>query len=295
MMDHSGVLFELLLELPRLASCLQTAAPPLPDYGSGTLTATNPGGTKPLPPSPPPLVAPAVAEKTGLGSSGIIHMNAKPNSTKAKFSSITGPDIYYDGKSQKSLFDCSTALTAKCSVLRKEIVQIQRKIMVAQSMANYGSNDLDDELEAAAEAAESYRCRFDEERLPAEEARKEEDKSKVLERIHCSLLAAAQACEEAATDLLKGEGCIFQVDSINANMMDAADQINTTLGLHAPSGSEGFEEGLDDGVNKAANQLLEEELPHMARPPAASASALAGDDTRFRRHSARSQLAEVAR
>ena len=69
-MDYSDVLAELLSALPKLASDLQ------------------------------------VDVKTGLDCSGMKNMNDKPGSTKAKFSSITGPDIYYDGKSHKGLLDC---------------------------------------------------------------------------------------------------------------------------------------------------------------------------------------------
>ena len=105
-MDHLDVLLELLLEFPQLVSRLQTVVPSLPDYGSGTLMAINPSGTEPLPPSPPPPGASAVAEKTGLGRRGTKCINAKPQSAKPKFSSITGPDIYFDGQSQKCLFDC---------------------------------------------------------------------------------------------------------------------------------------------------------------------------------------------
>ena len=147
-------------------------------------------------------------------------------------------------------------------------------------MANCGFDDSDDELQTAAETARGCRCRFDK-GVRAEEARKEEDKCSVLECIHGSLHAAAQACEEAATALLKGEDGVCQDVSINASMVDAAHQINTTLGHYVPSGGQGFGGGLGDGMSKVADHLPEAGLPHKSRPLAASAPALVGNDSRF--------------
>ena len=80
-------------------------------------------------------------------------MNVKPKFTKTKFSKITGSDIYYNGKSQKSLLNYWTALTAKCSVLMKEVVQIQRKMLMAHLVVNYGSDNSGEELKTATETA----------------------------------------------------------------------------------------------------------------------------------------------
>lgn len=335
-MDPSGVLAELLSALPELASRLQVVASSLPDYGSGTLTAVNPGGTEPprLPPPPPgPImkgrlgagrhapppslpedeVAPPVAA-AGMDSSGTKKTNAKPGSAKAKFSSITGPDIYYDGKSQKCLFDCWTALNAKRGVLRKEMMLIRRKKVMTLPPATYGYSDSDDELEAddgasslsskprdsataaAAESAESRRRRLYEERLRAEEARKKEEderRNQVFEHIDSCLDKAARACENAATVWLKGEGCIGHVVFITARIMDAVHKIDAELGRHVPADDgydEGFEEELDDGAGQA-DHPPEEELPHKkAGPPPGRAR----DNTHFRRRSTSRQPVEVS-
>lgn len=105
-MGPLGVLGQPILVLPELASRLQVVvSPPPPGHGSGTSTAANPANTEP----PPPLGTPAVAEETGLGCIRMKNMDAKPGSTEAKFSSISGPDIYYDSKSQMCFFDCHSA------------------------------------------------------------------------------------------------------------------------------------------------------------------------------------------
>ncbi|KAF8246187.1 hypothetical protein K440DRAFT_526539, partial [Wilcoxina mikolae CBS 423.85] len=173
---------------------------------------------------------------------GTKKMNAKPGSTKAKFSSITGPDIYYDGESQKCLFDCWTALNSKRGVLRKEMMLIRRKKVLALPTATYGYGDSDDELEAddaseKEETEEDRQRKVEEERLRLEEAKKKEEderKSKILEYIDGCLDKAARACENAATVWLKGEGCMGHVVFITARMMEAVQKINTELKKNLP-------------------------------------------------------------
>ena len=336
-MDPSGVLAELLSALPELASRLQVVASSLPDCGSGTLTAVNPGGTEPPRPPPPPpglnakgrlgagrhasppslpedeVAPPPPVAAAGMDSSGTRRTDAKPGSTKVKFSSITGPDIYYDGKSQKCLFDCWTALNAKRGVLRKEMMLIRRKKVMTLPPATYGYSDSEDELEAddgtsslsskpresdaAAESPESRRRRLHEERLRAEEARKKEEderRSKVFEYIDGCLDKAARACENAATVWLKGEGCIGHIVFITARIMDAVHKIDAELGHHVPADDgydEGFEEELDGGAGQAGHPP-EEELPHKkAGPPPGGA---VDNNTHFRRRSTSRQPVEVS-
>ena len=189
-------------------------------------------------------------------------MNAGPGSTKAKFSSITEPDIYYDGGGQKRLFDFWNVLKNERGVLHKEITLVRCKMV----MAHYNSEDeLEaDELEADgleaddgalslsgarrkhwpphdadAETTESRRYRLDKEGLRAEEACKEEKdecKSRLLKDIDGCLDRAVQACENAAAVWLKGKGCIGHVNFIAARTMDAVHKIRAELDRHLPEG-----------------------------------------------------------
>ena len=90
----------------------------LPQLRFWHVNGVNLGGTEP--PPPPPLPGQArVAAGPGGGDEGSV--NVKPGSAKDKFSRITGPDIYYDGKSQKYLFECWAVLNTKRGVLHREI------------------------------------------------------------------------------------------------------------------------------------------------------------------------------
>ncbi|KAI5849139.1 hypothetical protein BZA05DRAFT_316111, partial [Tricharina praecox] len=163
-------------------------------------------------------------------------MNLKPGSTKAKFSSITGPEIYYDGDSQKCLFDCWTSLNSKRGALRKEMMAIRRKKVMTLPTANYGYSDSDDELEAddsEKEDTEEDRLQREEEerqRIEEEAKRKEDEKkSKRLEFIDGCLDKAARACENAAYLWLKGEGCMGHVVFITQRMMEAVQRIQSEM------------------------------------------------------------------
>jgi hypothetical protein len=206
--------------------------------------------------------------------SGSKKMNQKPGATKAKFSSITGPDIYYDGDSQMCLFECWTSLNSKRGALRKEMMSIRRKKVMTLPSASYGYGDSDDDLEAddsEREDTEADRMQREEEerqRLEEEKKKKEDEKkSKLLEYIDSCLDKAAKACENAAYLWLKGEGCVGHVVFITQRMMEAVQRINQELVKVQPPIPE--KDGVEDeGFGEDAEgfdfdgHTSDEELPH---------------------------------
>ncbi|KAF8545279.1 hypothetical protein BDD12DRAFT_811245 [Trichophaea hybrida] len=166
-----------------------------------------------------------VVPKTETGTK---KMNAKHGSIKAKFSSITGPDIYYDGGSQKLFFECWTVLNNKRGVLRKEIRLLWQKKVHTLPTANYGNSD--NELEADDELEADNGLEADDE-LEADdtlERRDNEKKSKMFEYIDGCLDKAKKACENAAVVWLKGEGCEDDVKFITAWITQAMQMIETS-------------------------------------------------------------------
>jgi hypothetical protein len=276
----SEALRDLLTALPEWASRLQQIAVnkfPADHGATGPVDAVNPGGEGSSPPPrkverPTSIPEDAVPNKY---ESGTKKMNQKPGSTKAKFSSITGPDIYYDGDSQACLFECWTSLNAKRGALRKEMMMIRRKKVMTLPSVNYGYGDSDDDLEAEdsseeKEETEEDRLQREEEerqRIKEEENRKrDEKKGKLLEFIDGCLDKAAKACENAAYLWLKGEGCMGHVVFITQRMMEAVHRVNAelapeeTLGDEAKVEDEGFGEDSEDYNH--AGHTSEEELPH---------------------------------
>ncbi|KAI5805182.1 hypothetical protein EDC01DRAFT_592580, partial [Geopyxis carbonaria] len=189
---------------------------------------------------------------------GAKKLNAKPSATKAKFSSITGPEIYYDGDSQQCLFECWTALNAKRGYLRKEMMQMKRKKVLTLPSANYGYSDSDEEIEAEdsedEETEEERQQRMEEERRKEEEERlkqaAEKKRSEFLEYVDGCLDRAAKACENAAFLWLKGEACAGHVVYITQSMAEAMDRIK--LEMHRlnppPAKVEDDDEGFGDEI-----------------------------------------------
>lgn len=85
--------------------------------------------------------------ETGLGRNCMRNIDAGPGSTKAKFSSTIGPDIYHERESQTRRHTRHAAPEAKNGELRRTLMLIQRKQLVALA-ANYGYSNSDDEIEA---------------------------------------------------------------------------------------------------------------------------------------------------
>jgi hypothetical protein len=290
MMD-SEVLTELLVALPEWATRLRDISTRFSDFGSGDDAAVNPTPELTAPPpqqaggrrgryAPPSLPEDEVVPKKP--DSGTKKLYAKPGSTKAKFSSITGPDIYYDGEAQMLLFDCWTALNSKRGVLRKEMMTIRRKKVLTLPTANYGYSDSDDELEAddASDKEETEEDRLrkaEEERQRLEQLKKKEEderRSKVLEFIDGCLDKAAGACESAATVWLRGEGCVGHVVFITARMAEAVLKIREELGIPEVQ-DDGYDEGFGEEVER---EDAEEELHHK-KPSGGSQRDVAIDDS----------------
>ena len=61
------------------------------------------------------------------GTHSMCRLEVKSNTSKPKFSSLTGPVVYYDGESQQMLIDLWTALTNKRKGLRTEMMNLQRR------------------------------------------------------------------------------------------------------------------------------------------------------------------------
>jgi hypothetical protein len=269
----SAVLSELLEALPEWASRLQEIAHArFPDHG-GVIAAVNPGTPDP----PKQVIGPKQVrvpqqviprEPVEIGQK---KANAKPSSTKAKFSSITGPDIYYDGPSQKCFFECWTALNSKRGFLRKEMMQIKRKRVLTLPTYGYSDSEEEEELEAedeSSEDSEEQRLRQEEEeRQKAEEEKRRQEHEKkgvILEYIDSCLDKAAKACENAAFLWLKGEGCTGHVVFIVARMMEAIDRIHIEKNKDKPKIDEGIDdedEGFGDEL-EAGDHFEDEELPH---------------------------------
>jgi len=278
----SDALANLLVVLPELATRLQnTAASKFVDHGTGPVVAVNPGGPESSNPTPvrkverPKSIPEEIVPRFETGGK---KMNQKPGSTKAKFSSITGPEIYYDGDSQKCLFDCWTSLNSKRGALRKEMMSIRRKKVMSLPAANFGYDDSDDELEvddSEKEDTEEDRQQREEEerqRLEEEAKKKEDDKKcKRLEFIDGCLDKAARACENAAYLWLKGEGCTGHVVFIAQRMMEAVHRIQNEMAQNIKppvqasklEPDEGFGED-GEGYHSAGNASGEE--LHHKRP-----------------------------
>jgi len=274
----SDALADLLVVLPDWAARLQNiAASKFIDHGTGPVGAVNPGGPDSANPAHirkierPKSTPEDVTPKFETGGKKI---NQKPGATKAKFSSISGPDIYYDGESQKCLFDCWTSLNSKRGALRKEMIAIRRKKVMPLPTANYGYGDSDDDLEADdsdKEDTEEDRLQREEEerqRILEEQKRKEDEKkSKRLEFIDGCLDKAARACESAAYLWLKGEGCMGHVVFITQRMMEAVQRIQAEIAQNTKPAVQVRELSLDEGFGEDGEDYhsahaSEEELHH---------------------------------
>ncbi|KAF8477280.1 hypothetical protein BDZ91DRAFT_757811 [Kalaharituber pfeilii] len=104
---------------------------------------------------------------------GTSRLDAKPDTSKSRFSSITGPVVYYDGESQHMLCDLWTALNGKRGGLRKEMMGLKRRQQMAPRFLievtdsdedDDGSKKEDGEDDEADPAAEMLRIRMKMER-----------------------------------------------------------------------------------------------------------------------------------
>lgn len=66
-------------------------------------------------------------KKTLATPHGICRLDAKPDTSKTRFSSITGPMIMYDGESQQMLNELWTLLNNKRGALRREMMALKRR------------------------------------------------------------------------------------------------------------------------------------------------------------------------
>lgn len=66
-------------------------------------------------------------EKLVTAPHGLCKLESKPEPTKSRFSSITGPTVWYDGESQAMLNDLWTAMNNKRGGLRKEMMMLKRR------------------------------------------------------------------------------------------------------------------------------------------------------------------------
>jgi len=190
--------------------------------------------------------------------SGAKKLNQKPSQNRARFSSLTSPDIFYDGDSQKCLFDCWTALNSSRGQLRKEMMLYKRKRIMALPTAGFDYSDSDsDEEEEEEETEEQREKRIAEEKrkMEIEKRKAAEDKkrSEILEFIDGKLDRAARACECAATLWLKGDGCTGHIVFINDRIQEAIERVQEELDKQVVD--EGFDEKEDASDDS-------EELPH---------------------------------
>jgi hypothetical protein len=172
-------------------------------------------------------------------------MAAKPTAAKHKFSSIDGPQIYYDGEAQQTFYDCWTTLNSKRGLLRKEMMTIRRKRVMTLPTHNYGYDDdseeegSDKESDQGPKETEEERLkREEEERKKAEEERlkaeREKKAAEVLEYIDSCLDKASKGCENAAFLWLKGDICAGHISFINSRMQEAVDRINLEIDKMKP-------------------------------------------------------------
>ncbi|CAZ83026.1 unnamed protein product [Tuber melanosporum] len=189
--------------------------------------------------------SPAVEKKLECLPTGKSKMAAKPTAAKHKFSSIDGPQIYYDGEAQQTFYDCWTTLNSKRGLLRKEMMTIRRKRVMTLPTHNYGYDDdseeegSDKESDQGPKETEEERLkREEEERKKAEEERlkaeREKKAAEVLEYIDSCLDKASKGCENAAFLWLKGDICAGHISFINSRMQEAVDRINLEIDKMKP-------------------------------------------------------------
>lgn len=65
--------------------------------------------------------------KSFAGLHGICRLDAKPQGSKSRFSSLTGPVVMYDGESQRMLNDLWTSLNNQRGGLRREMMAAKRR------------------------------------------------------------------------------------------------------------------------------------------------------------------------
>lgn len=219
-------------------------------------------GPAPLRPSTPSSATDVPSRKLQEKPS---KLDAKPGITKAKFSSITGPEILYDGESQKALFDCWTTLNSKRGVLRREMMAIRRKKVLMLPMGgDYGYSDSEDDDDESSDKVEETpeekeKREAEERRKAAEEKRRAEREAKVctlFEYIDGCLDKAAKGCENAAFLWLKGEKDPGHMLWVNARMAEAVARIKAELEPPPQKMEVTVDEGFDDEMES------EDELPH---------------------------------
>lgn len=180
-------------------------------------------------------------------------MAMQPRSNIARFSRLTGPEIYYDGESQKLWHDTWMALNQHRGQLRKEMMAVKRKrIMMPAAGFGYDSDDdlsPDDDEDEENESEEQKAKRKEEEKKKkeAEMKKAEEDKKKgeVLEYIDGRLDKASRAAENSAFIWLKGDGQAGHAVWINQRLEEALVKIREVVVVNE---DEGFEEEEEEVV-----------------------------------------------
>ena len=87
-------------------------------------------------------------KKSLAGPHSICRLDAKPDGSKTRFSSLTGPVIMYDGESQRMLSELWTSLNNKRGGLRREMMALKRRqeLALSRMMPNIeaeSENDVD--------------------------------------------------------------------------------------------------------------------------------------------------------
>ncbi|KAF8443369.1 hypothetical protein BGX38DRAFT_1063439, partial [Terfezia claveryi] len=145
---------------------------------------------------------------------GISRLDAKPQGSKARFSSLTGPVIMYDGESQRMLSELWTSLNNQRGGLRRELMAAKRRQEPAlpRMMPNIGvesETDVDgnsstgkDEEDDLEHSNEMLRLRL---KIEREKMKRMNRRAGGLEGIDDNLDKACKVTETVAFVWLKGD------------------------------------------------------------------------------------------
>ncbi|KAF8415364.1 hypothetical protein EV426DRAFT_515670, partial [Tirmania nivea] len=170
---------------------------------------------------------------------GICRIEAKPDSSKTRFSSITGPVIMYDGESQRMLSELWTSLNIKRGGLRREMMTLKRrqelasprmmpKIEVESETEADGNSstgkDEEDDLEHSSEVLR-LRLKMEREKMKLMNRRAGGRLRILLEGIDDNLDKACKVTETVAFVWLKGDGYAGYLKLIVGQLKDTAARI----------------------------------------------------------------------
>lgn len=182
-------------------------------------------------------------------------LNSKPSSRVARFSTLTGPEIYYDGESQKVWHDTWMGLNQHRGQLQKIMRANKPKRLMLLSMDFGGDSDYsseeDEDGEPEPEEVKEQRREEARKQKEAEKKKAEEDRKKaeISEFIDNCLDKAARASENAAFIWLKGEGVAGHATWVVDRLQDALNKIHEVLGKPEVEEDEGFEEADEEEMD----------------------------------------------